>query len=95
MLQEEEKPVLPDQEFYWKLNCFYGVMIFVQADVGKIQTIAGRNFDTSRPDVALKHVIPFLAAGFRAVGAKGAGDPPAPVRAARKKKTTLRKGDRS
>jgi AcrR family transcriptional regulator len=56
---------LSDEIFYWRLNCFYGVMLFVQADTGKIQTIAGKDFDTSRPDIALKHVIPFLAAGFR------------------------------
>ncbi len=58
---------LPEDEFFWKLNCFYGVMLFVQADTGKIQTIAGETFDTSQPEVALKFVIPFLAAGFRAV----------------------------
>jgi AcrR family transcriptional regulator len=57
---------LPDEAFYWRLNCLYGVMLFVLADTGKIQTIAGEKFDTSRPDVALKHVIPFLAAGLRA-----------------------------
>ena len=57
---------LPEHEFFWKLNCFYGVMLFVQADTGKIQTIAGESFDTSEPEVALKYVIPFLAAGFRA-----------------------------
>lgn len=64
---------LPDDEFFWKLNCFYGVMLFVQADTGKIQTIAGEHFDTSQPEVALKFVIPFLAAGFRAVIAAGPG----------------------
>lgn len=57
---------LDDIEFYWKLNCFYGVMLFVQADTGKIQTIAGEEFDTSRPSVALKYVVPFIAAGMRA-----------------------------
>jgi len=57
---------LPDDEFYWRLNCFYGVMFFVLADTGKIQTIAGKDFDTSRPEVALQYVVPFLAAGFRA-----------------------------
>ena len=56
---------IPDEVFYWRLNCFYGVMLFVQADTGKIQTIAGSDFDTSRPDTALKYVIPFLAAGFK------------------------------
>jgi AcrR family transcriptional regulator len=64
---------LPAEEFFWKLNCLYGVMLFVQADTGKIQTIAGAEFDTSRPDVALKYVVPFLAAGLRAaVGRKAA-----------------------
>jgi AcrR family transcriptional regulator len=57
---------MDETEFYWKLNCFYGVMLFVQADTGKIQTIAGEDFDTSQPAVALKYVIPFLAAGMRA-----------------------------
>ena len=57
---------MEDVEFYWKLNCFYGVMLFVQADTGKIQSIAGEQFDTSQPAVALQYVIPFLAAGFRA-----------------------------
>jgi AcrR family transcriptional regulator len=63
--------LLPEDEFFWKLNCFYGVMLFVQADTGKIQTIAGESFDTSQPDVALKYVIPFVAAGFRALIATG------------------------
>jgi AcrR family transcriptional regulator len=57
---------MDETEFHWKLNCLYGVMLFVQADTGKIQTIAGAGFDTSQPAVALKYVIPFLAAGFRA-----------------------------
>ena len=57
---------LPEAVFNWRLNCFYGVMLFVQADTGKLQTIVGEDFDTSKPEVALKYVIPFLAAGFRA-----------------------------
>lgn len=61
---------LDETEFFWKLNCFYGVMLFVQADTGKIQTIAGQDFDTSQPAVALKYVVPFLCAGLRAKIAK-------------------------
>ena len=57
---------MDETEFHWKLNCLYGVMLFVQADTGKIQTIAGEGFDTSQPAIALRYVIPFLAAGFRA-----------------------------
>ena len=59
-------PDLPDEVFHWRLNCIYGVVLYVQADTGKIQTIAGPKFDTSRPDIALKYVIPFLAAGLSA-----------------------------
>jgi len=66
---------LPEDEFFWKLNCFYGVMLFVQADTGKIQTIAGESFDSSQPEVALKYVIPFVVGGFHAmITAVGAGD---------------------
>jgi AcrR family transcriptional regulator len=64
-LREQLKD-LDETEFFWKLNCFYAVMLFVQADTGKIQTIAGQDFDTSQPAVALKYVVPFLAAGLRA-----------------------------
>ncbi len=52
--------------FYWRLYCVYGVMLYVQADTGKIQTLAGRNFDTSRPDIALKYVLSCLTAGMKA-----------------------------
>ncbi|MGQ7792043.1 TetR/AcrR family transcriptional regulator [Faunimonas sp. B44] len=62
----EHFAAMDETEFHWKLNCLYGVMLFVQADTGKIQTIAGEGFDTSQPAVALKYVIPFLAAGFQA-----------------------------
>lgn len=57
---------LTANEFYWRLNCLYGVMLFVLADTGKIQTLAGKTFDTSSPEIALNYVIPFLAAGLRA-----------------------------
>jgi AcrR family transcriptional regulator len=58
-------PKMPTEQFYWKLNCFYGVMLFVQADTGKIQSIAGSGFDTTRPETALKYVIPFIESGFQ------------------------------
>jgi AcrR family transcriptional regulator len=59
-------PDMDAKEFHWKLNCFYGVMLWVQADTGKIQSIAGDDFDTANDEETLQHVIPFLAAGFRA-----------------------------
>ena len=62
-------PQLDIEEFHWRLMCVYGSMFYVQADTGRMQAVAGPNFDTSDPDLALKYVIPFLAAGLRAPGA--------------------------
>ena len=59
-------PDLDETDFYWRLYCVYGVMLFVQADTGKMQTIAGEDFDTSNPEVALKYVLNFLTAGVKA-----------------------------
>lgn len=59
-------PQVDIEEFYWRLMCVYGSMFYVQADTGRMQAVAGPNFDTSDPDLALKYVIPFLAAGLRA-----------------------------
>jgi len=84
---------LPEEDFYWRLNCLYGVMLFVQADTGKIQTIAGSRFDTRSPEIALKHVIPFLAAGLRApVGKRPRPARTAPPRATRARATKPRRG---
>ena len=70
-------PQLDSEEFNWRLMCVYGAMFYVQADTGRMQTVAGPDFDTSDPDRALKFVLPFLAAGLRAPptkrGKKAAG----------------------
>jgi hypothetical protein len=59
-------PDLDDKDFYWRLYCVYGVMLYVQADAGTMQTIAGDSFDTSNTEVALKYVLHFLTAGIKA-----------------------------
>ena len=59
-------PHLSHDEFYWRFYCLFGAVQYVLADVGKIQTFAGKTFDSSNPEEALRNVIPFLAAGLRA-----------------------------
>lgn len=59
-------PGLGSEEFNWRLMCVYGAMFYVQADTGRMQTVAGADFDTSKPETALKYVLPFLSAGLRA-----------------------------
>jgi hypothetical protein len=41
-------------------------MFYIQADTGRMQNVAGKPFDTSRPDAALTYLIPAFAAFFRA-----------------------------
>lgn len=59
-------PHLTDEEVYWRYYCLYGVVQYLQADVGKIQTVAGEQFDTSDPKVIMKFAVPFLMAGLLA-----------------------------
>jgi len=65
-------PHLSDEEFYWRFYCVFGAVQYVLADVGKIQTLAGPEFDTSDSETALKYVVPFLAAGLRAPSVRAA-----------------------
>ena len=57
-------PDLPEEELFWRLTCVYGAMMFAQADNGRIRTLAGNSFDSTKMDDALKYMIPFLTAGF-------------------------------
>ncbi|MFT4115393.1 TetR/AcrR family transcriptional regulator [Bradyrhizobium sp.] len=59
-------PHVDIDEFNWRLMCVYGSMFYVQADTGRMQTVAGAGFDTSDPELALEYVVPFLAAGLSA-----------------------------
>lgn len=59
-------PGLSDLDYLWRLNCFYGVMIFIQADIGMIQTVTDVPIDTSDYRSALKYVVPFLTAALEA-----------------------------
>ena len=65
-LLREACPHLSREEFYWRYFCYYGAMHYVLADVGRMQMIAGKDFDTSDPDIALKYVIPFFKAALSA-----------------------------
>lgn len=63
-------PDLSAEEFNWRLTSLYGAMFYIQADTGRMQSVAGRQFDTSRPAAALAYLVPAFAAFFRAAPAK-------------------------
>jgi hypothetical protein len=63
-LLREACPHLSDEEFFWRLYCVYGAMVYIQVDNGRMQRILRRNVDTSELIPAMEHVVGFLARGF-------------------------------
>ncbi len=45
---------------------FLGAVQYLLVDVGRIQATAGKDFDTSNPQVTLRYLISFPAAGMLA-----------------------------
>jgi hypothetical protein len=44
-------------------------MIYTMADAGRIQSLTGGRCDPGRIEDALRHIVPFLAAGFKSLPA--------------------------
>ena len=63
-LLREACPHLSDEEFFWRLYCVYGAMVYIQVDNGRMQRILRRDVDTSDLVPATEHVVGFLARGF-------------------------------
>jgi AcrR family transcriptional regulator len=57
-------PELSHDEFYWRYYCLHGAVQYILADIGRIQQVAGQNFDTSDPQTVLSFVVPYLAGGM-------------------------------
>ncbi len=58
-------PGLPRAEVEWRFHFLLGTMAYTMADNGRIRTITGGSCDPGDHERALRHLIPFLAAGFR------------------------------
>ncbi len=59
-------PDLPRAELAWRFHFLLGTMVYTMADSGRIQSLTSNACDPSDGRGALAHLIPFLAAGFRA-----------------------------
>jgi AcrR family transcriptional regulator len=68
---EKACPHLEREELFWRLACVYGAMIYVRVDNGRLQRIFGDEMSMSDADEALRHIIPFLAAGLSLPGGTG------------------------
>lgn len=58
-------PDMPRREVEWRFHFLLGTMFYTMADSGRIQALTNGRVDPSNVTQALRHMIPFLAAGFR------------------------------
>jgi AcrR family transcriptional regulator len=59
-------PDLAEDTLNWRFHFLMGTMVYTMADSGRIQSLTNGSCDPGDVDTALKHIVPFLAAGFRA-----------------------------
>ncbi|MEP7301454.1 MAG: TetR/AcrR family transcriptional regulator [Caldimonas sp.] len=60
-------PKLKTAGLYWRLQCVYGAMLYLRANNGRVARILNREtgpLDARAVREALRHIVPFLAAGF-------------------------------
>jgi AcrR family transcriptional regulator len=58
-------PHLSREDLFWRLSCIYGAMMYVRADSGRLQRLLGDDLMMTDSEAALRHLIPFLAAGMK------------------------------
>jgi AcrR family transcriptional regulator len=58
-------PEMPRAEIEWRFHFMLGAMFYTMADSGRIQALTNGRCDPGDVTRALRHMIPFLAAGFR------------------------------
>jgi AcrR family transcriptional regulator len=59
-------PDLPQEQLYWRFHFLLGSMVYTMADPGRIQSLSDGNCDPGDVEAALREIVRFLAAGFRA-----------------------------
>ena len=58
-------PAQPREEIEWRYHFMLGAMFYTMANSGRIQSLTEGRCDPGDVRLALHHMIPFLAAGFR------------------------------
>ena len=58
-------PELATEDLAWRFHFLLGTMVYTMADPGRIQSLAEGLCDPADVEAALRHLVPFLAAGFR------------------------------
>lgn len=66
----EALPDCPRTEIYWCFHCLLGVVVYTMASSGRIQHLSDGACDPRDVEAMLARVVPFVAAGFRAIAAR-------------------------
>jgi AcrR family transcriptional regulator len=62
---ERALPHVPRKDLQWRFHFLLGTMVYTMADNGRIQALTGDACEPRDVESALRHMIPFFAAGFR------------------------------
>lgn len=68
-------PDLPREEVFWRFHFLLGAIYYTAAGPHRIKALSKGICDPSNPVATTQHLIPFLAAGFRAPSAPKTGRP--------------------
>lgn len=58
-------PDISQVDLEWRFHFMLGTMFYTMANAGRIQSLTDGRCDPGRVEEALRHLVPFLAAGFR------------------------------
>jgi AcrR family transcriptional regulator len=61
-------PALSKDEIYWRFHFLLGTIYYTATGPHRIRILSGGRCDPSNPKATTEHLVPFLAAGFRAPG---------------------------
>lgn len=59
-------PHLGDAEYYWRLHCLFGSMMYVRAHNGRVDQLVQLGSTAQAPEFVLDQVVGFVAAGMKA-----------------------------
>ena len=59
-------PALPPADLAWRFHFMLGTMFYTMANPGRIQSLTDGACNPGDSELALAHLVPFVAAGFRA-----------------------------
>jgi AcrR family transcriptional regulator len=63
-------PHLTDDEYYWRLNCLFGSMMYVRTNNGRVSKLLGDAGANAPPALITEQLVAFTSAGLLAPGSK-------------------------